>query len=190
MDDRDVARVNQGDGAEGVTSPPVSRQAEKTRIFSQEPLVAEVRAIYAGLAMVESKCIEVDKTLRPLYKPGGNPWHHLNAFYDTLLHGPRDFILLQWHHDSFLAPRVYPTLRTRTVAAKDAMPAHDYDWVWSLIDSKRRRYGLLPPRCFLLFDADNIDVAGWQSKTTTWMVVKKPGRKTKRQAVASPSPAH
>lgn len=32
----------------------------ETRAISQEQLVAEVKGIYAGLVMVESKCIEVD----------------------------------------------------------------------------------------------------------------------------------
>jgi hypothetical protein len=32
----------------------------ETRPISQEQLVAEVKGIYAGLVMVESKCIEVD----------------------------------------------------------------------------------------------------------------------------------
>ena len=32
----------------------------KTRSISQEQLVAEDKGIYAGLAMVEAKCIEVD----------------------------------------------------------------------------------------------------------------------------------
>ena len=35
------------------------RQAE-TRPISHEQLIAEVKGIYAGLAMVEGKCIQVD----------------------------------------------------------------------------------------------------------------------------------
>jgi hypothetical protein len=45
------------------TPPPdplkIVRQPE-TRPISQEQLVAEVKGIYAGLVMVEGKCIQVD----------------------------------------------------------------------------------------------------------------------------------
>jgi hypothetical protein len=39
----------------------------ETRPISQEQLVAEVRGIYAGLVMIESKCIEVDNALSSIY---------------------------------------------------------------------------------------------------------------------------
>lgn len=39
--------------------PKIVRQPE-TRPISQEQLVAEVKGIYAGLVMVEGKCIQVD----------------------------------------------------------------------------------------------------------------------------------
>jgi hypothetical protein len=105
-----------------VTSPPAPRQAEKTRMFFQEQLVAEVKAIHARLAMVESKCIEVDKTLRPQHKPGGNPPPLDNMQYQALLALHR--ALFHEHHDFFLAPQhplAYPSLRR--VTAKSIMPA-------------------------------------------------------------------
>ncbi|UKZ78868.1 hypothetical protein TrVFT333_006614 [Trichoderma virens FT-333] len=45
-----------------VADPSVSQMIQQpdTRPISQEQLVAEVKGIYAGLVMVESKCIEVD----------------------------------------------------------------------------------------------------------------------------------
>jgi hypothetical protein len=175
MDDRDVARFDQGDGAEGVTSPPAPRQAEKTRMFFHKQLVAEVKAIYARLAMVESKCIEVDKTLRPQHKPGGNPPPFDNMQFQALL--ALDRALLHEHHDFFLAPQ-HPSASPAPgrLAAKSAMPAHvvstgvpfsRHDRAGSLGDSKSRRYGLLPRPCLWLFIAntiDMLDVTGWQSK--------------------------
>jgi hypothetical protein len=168
MDDRDVARFDQGDGVEGVTSPPAPRQAEKIRMFFHKQLVAEVKAIYARLAMVESKCIEGDKALRPQYKPGDNPRHHLIALYGILLYKPSASFLASQHPSASPAPG--------RLAAKSAMPAHvvstgvpfsRHDRAGSLGDSKNRRYGLLPRPCLWLFIAntiDMLDVTGWQSK--------------------------
>lgn len=44
--------------------PPMLKECD-TRSKSQENLVAEAKGIYAGLVMVESKCIELDNTLTP-----------------------------------------------------------------------------------------------------------------------------
>jgi hypothetical protein len=47
----------------------------ETRPISQEQLVAEVKGIYAGLVMVEAKCIEVDNKQATLAQadPGAQP---------------------------------------------------------------------------------------------------------------------
>jgi hypothetical protein len=230
MDDRDVARFDQSDGAEEVTTPAALRQPE-TRPSSQEQLVAEVKGIYAGLVMVESKCVEVDTDPRSQHKPDGNPplnneqWQALIALHRTLLHEHHDFFLASAH------PSASPALRR--LAAKYAMPArmwrhgiHSFlellrrrlpaslDYMLTLLymaysmmallckqvltfedtgmgclaDSKRRRYGLPPSPCLLLFDANTIDVVGWRSKTTTW-VVRRSGRETNRRTIVSPGPA-
>ena len=52
----------------------IIRESE-TRPISQEPLVAEVKGIYAGLVMVEAKCIEVDNRQAALAQinPGSLP---------------------------------------------------------------------------------------------------------------------
>ncbi|CAN8100461.1 unnamed protein product [Discula destructiva] len=90
-----------------------------TRPISQEQLVAEVKGIYAGLVMVESKCIEVDSA-QSAQPDGANKlkieqWQALIALHRTLL---------QEHHDFFLAsqhPSASPALRK--LAQKYAMPA-------------------------------------------------------------------
>lgn len=64
----------------------------ETRPISQDQLIAEVKGIYAGLAMVETKCIEVDNAQSP-NEPGTNKlnneqWQALIALHRTLLHEP------------------------------------------------------------------------------------------------------
>ncbi|KAG7101406.1 EST/SMG-like protein 2 like [Verticillium longisporum] len=90
----------------------------ETRPISQEQLVAEVKGIYAGLVMVESKCIEVDNLQNT--KEGAIPlnheqWQALIALHRTLLHE---------HHDFFLASQ-HPSANTalRALAERYAMPA-------------------------------------------------------------------
>ncbi|KAH8585923.1 hypothetical protein B0O99DRAFT_657066 [Bisporella sp. PMI_857] len=92
------------------------------RPISQEQLVAEVRGIYAGLVMVEAKCIEVDNkqaTLGhidgPQSKLNNEEWQALIALHRTLLHEHHDFLLASQH------PSASPALRR--LASKYAMPA-------------------------------------------------------------------
>ncbi|KAF4959133.1 hypothetical protein FGADI_1873 [Fusarium gaditjirri] len=59
----------------------------ETRPISQEQLVAEVRGIYAGLAMVETKCFEVDNAQFTEGRFNFEEWqqlltHHLNLLYE------------------------------------------------------------------------------------------------------------
>ncbi|RYP59214.1 hypothetical protein DL771_010962 [Monosporascus sp. 5C6A] len=89
----------------------------ETRPISQDQLVAEVKGIYAGLVMVESKCIEVDgaQSSQNDAKINNEQWQALTALHRTLLHE---------HHDFFLAfqhPSASPALRR--LASKYAMPA-------------------------------------------------------------------
>ncbi|KAK6532708.1 hypothetical protein TWF281_006886 [Arthrobotrys megalospora] len=95
----------------------------ETRPISQEQLVAEVKGIYAGLVMVEAKCIEVDskqaaaatqgvKQVPPL---NNEQWQALIALHRTLLHEHHDFFLASQH------PSAAPSLRK--LATKYAMPA-------------------------------------------------------------------
>jgi hypothetical protein len=95
----------------------------ETRPISQEQLVAEVKGIYAGLVMVEAKCIEVDNKQATLAQadPSGQPklnneqWQALIALHRTLLHEHHDFFLASQH------PSASPALRR--LASKYAMPA-------------------------------------------------------------------
>ncbi|KAK4125245.1 hypothetical protein N657DRAFT_655303 [Parathielavia appendiculata] len=99
-------------------STEILKQPE-TRPISQEQLVAEVKGIYAGLVMVESKCIEVDNNQSsqtdPANKLNNDQWQALIALHRTLLHEHHDFFLASQH------PSASPALRR--LAAKYAMPA-------------------------------------------------------------------
>ena len=96
----------------------------ETRPISQEQLVAEVKGIYAGLVMVEAKCIEVDNKQAALAQQGdpaslpklnNEQWQALIALHRTLLHEHHDFFLASQH------PSASPALRR--LASKYAMPA-------------------------------------------------------------------
>ncbi|OHE99818.1 hypothetical protein CORC01_04954 [Colletotrichum orchidophilum] len=91
----------------------------ETRPISQEQLVAEVKGIYAGLVMVESKCIEVDNAQSSNNesnpKLNNEQWQALIALHRTLLHEHHDFFLASQH------PSASPALRR--LASKYAMPA-------------------------------------------------------------------
>ncbi|KAL5866296.1 hypothetical protein ACKVWC_011491 [Pyricularia oryzae] len=93
----------------------------ETRLIGQEQLVAEVKGIYAGLVMVENKCIEVDNAQNSLNNDSASPqlntnqWQALIALHRTLLHEHHDFFLASQH------PSASPALRR--LAAKYAMPA-------------------------------------------------------------------
>lgn len=95
---------------------PLIKQPE-TRPISQEQLVAEVKGIYAGLVMVESKCIEVDnaQSSQSGAKLNNEQWQALIALHRTLLHEHHDFFLASQH------PSANPALRR--LASKYAMPA-------------------------------------------------------------------
>ncbi|KAM3066221.1 hypothetical protein ACMFMG_012125 [Clarireedia jacksonii] len=95
----------------------------ETKPISQEELVAEVKGIYAGLVMVEAKCIEVDNKQAGLTqgdsssqpKLNNEQWQALIALHRTLLHE---------HHDFFLASQ-HPSASQALcrLASKYAMPA-------------------------------------------------------------------
>jgi hypothetical protein len=68
----------------------------EARFKTLELLEAEVRATYAGLIMVEEKCIEEDQRLASLtqVKPNGHQWQALICLHRTLLHEHHDFLLV------------------------------------------------------------------------------------------------
>lgn len=78
----------------------------ETRPISHEQLVTEVKAIYSGLVLVETKCIDIDeKQLRlaqdsdPSKRTPLTPeqWSALTALHKTLLHEHHDFFLASQH---------------------------------------------------------------------------------------------
>ena len=85
--------------------------------------VSNLSLVYAGLVMVEAKCIEVDNKQATLASadPGVQPklnneqWQALIALHRTLLHEHHDFFLASQH------PSASPALRR--LASKYAMPA-------------------------------------------------------------------
>ncbi|KAL2678889.1 hypothetical protein Neosp_009641 [[Neocosmospora] mangrovei] len=94
----------------------------ETRPISQDQLVAEVKGIYAGLVMVETKRIEVDNaqalnntdtSTNP--KLNDDQRQALIALHRTLLHEHHDFFLASQH------PSASPALHR--LASKYAMPA-------------------------------------------------------------------
>ncbi|KAK8028984.1 hypothetical protein PG991_006040 [Apiospora marii] len=71
----------------------------KTKPIDHLQLVAEVKGIYAGLVMVESKCIEVDnaQNTQKDAKLNNEQWQALIALHRTLLHEHHDFFLASQH---------------------------------------------------------------------------------------------
>lgn len=103
--------------------PEILLQPE-TRPISHEQLLVEVKGIYAGLVMVEAKCIEVDEeqSQRAREKDpsrqtrlSNEQWQALIALHKTLLHEHHDFFLASQH------PSASPALSR--LAAKYTMPA-------------------------------------------------------------------
>lgn len=85
--------------------PEILLQPE-TRPISHEQLFLEVKGIYAGLLMVESKCIEVDsrQSKAALERDPSKPtklsdeqWQALISLHKTLLHEHHDFFLASQH---------------------------------------------------------------------------------------------
>ncbi|PNY24198.1 SMG-like protein 1, partial [Tolypocladium capitatum] len=89
------------------------RQPE-TRPISQEQLVAEVKGIYAGLVMIESKCIEYDSS-QEANQLSQEQYHALIALHRSVLHEHHDFFLASQHPSASEA--------LRRLASKYAMPA-------------------------------------------------------------------
>ncbi|KAH6889937.1 hypothetical protein B0T10DRAFT_572113 [Thelonectria olida] len=80
----------------------------ETRPISQEQLVAEVKGIYDGLVIVETKCIEVDNTQSlntDASKLNNEQWQALIALHRTLLCEYYDFFVASQH------PSASPPLR-------------------------------------------------------------------------------
>lgn len=66
--------------------------------ISQEQLGAEVKGIYAGLVMVEAKCINIDaaQAADPNSQLGPEQWQALIALHRTLLYEHHDFLMVNF----------------------------------------------------------------------------------------------
>jgi len=85
---------------------PILLLQPECRPISQDQLVVEVKGIYAGLVMVESKCVDVDeKQLKAALekdqtrrtKLSNEQWQALIHLHKTLLHELHDFFLASQH---------------------------------------------------------------------------------------------
>ncbi|KAL1884234.1 hypothetical protein VTK73DRAFT_5370 [Phialemonium thermophilum] len=103
--------------AVGAPTDVLLKQPE-TKPISSDQLVAEVKGIYAGLVMVERKCVEVDTAQAQNtqnVKLNSEQWQALIALHRTLLYEHHDFFLASQH------PSASPALKR--LPAKYAMPA-------------------------------------------------------------------
>ena len=105
----------------------------ETRPISEEQLINEVRGIYAGLVMVEKKCVEIDQQQASKKTELSNEqWQALIALHRTLLHEHHDFFLASQHPSASLA--------LRKLASKYAMPARMWrHGIHSLLELLRHR---------------------------------------------------
>ena len=78
----------------------------ETRPITQDQLVNEVKGIYAGLVMVEKKCVEIDQQQsKTTSKLSDEQWQALIALHRTLLYEHHDFFLASQHPSSSAALR-------------------------------------------------------------------------------------
>ncbi|MCJ1436944.1 hypothetical protein MMC27_006327 [Xylographa pallens] len=91
---------------------PKSLLQPETRPISHDQLALEIKGIYAGLVMVEAKCIDIepkgslaaqktDPSTFKLTKLDSEQWQALIALHKTLLHEHHDFFLASQHPSTF-----------------------------------------------------------------------------------------
>ncbi|KAK2732849.1 hypothetical protein FQN57_002461 [Myotisia sp. PD_48] len=96
--------------------PPSLFLQLETRSITEAQLITEVQSIYAGLVMVEKKCIEIDgEQLGSSNILTNKQWEALINLHRTFLYENYDFFLVSQHPSS--------TDRLRKLASKYAMPA-------------------------------------------------------------------
>ncbi|OJJ41577.1 hypothetical protein ASPWEDRAFT_100095, partial [Aspergillus wentii DTO 134E9] len=118
--------------AGGTESHGIFLQPE-THPITEEQLINEVRGIYAGLVMVEKKCIEIDKQQSESKSDlSSMQWQALIALHRTLLHEHHDFFLASQH------PSASPVLRR--LSEKYSMPARMWRYgIHSFLELLRHR---------------------------------------------------
>lgn len=102
--------------------------------FSQDELVAEVRGIYAGLIMIETKCIEVDKAASANSNYSSEYWLAHNALHRQLM---------------------YESLDPDNITTVEASQAHDLGALLSEVSLRSQRFCRLNSRLLPLLQAGN-----------------------------------
>ncbi|KAK4628948.1 hypothetical protein CLAFUW4_08378 [Fulvia fulva] len=115
------------------------------KMISHEQLAAEVKGIYAGLVMVEAKCINVDARQQSSKDPqlGEHQWQALIALHTTLLY--------EHHHFLMVSQSAAVNCGVRDLAAKYSMPArmwehgiHDFlEFLWKRRPEESRLHACL-----------------------------------------------
>ncbi|EAW12801.1 uncharacterized protein ACLA_012290 [Aspergillus clavatus NRRL 1] len=122
-----VSAVAAGTSPHGIFLQP------ETHPITEEQLISEVRGIYAGLVMVEKKCIEIDKQQSESKNNLSRPqWQALIALHRTLLNEHHDFFLASQHPSASLV--------LKRLAEKYAMPARMWRYgIHSFLELLRHR---------------------------------------------------
>ncbi|KAJ5099508.1 DNA/RNA-binding domain E.t1.c1-type [Penicillium argentinense] len=104
-----------------------------TNPIGDDQLAQEVRTIYRGLAMVEHKCMKIDKEQAESKAELSAPqWQALISIHSTLLHEHHDFFLASQH------PTAKPELKM--LAEKYSMPARMWRYgIHSFLEVLRQR---------------------------------------------------
>lgn len=105
----------------------------ETNPITEEQLINEVRGIYAGLVMVEKKCIEIDKQqAQSKAELSSAQWQALIDVHRTLLNEHHDFFLASQHPSASLVLKRLPE--------KYAMPARMWRYgIHSFLEVLRQR---------------------------------------------------
>ena len=115
-------------------NPQMIRQLE-TNPIAEEHLIHEVREIYAGLVIVEKKCIEVIRNLSqmgPRTELSQDQWKTVISLHRMLIHEHHDFFLASQH------PAASPVVKH--LAEKYAMPARMWRYgIHSCLELLRKR---------------------------------------------------
>ncbi|KAG8412990.1 hypothetical protein J3458_013413 [Metarhizium acridum] len=102
-----------------------------TRSISSDQLAAEVQGIYAGLVLLESKCIEYDSTQKETYL-SQEQYHALISLHQSLLKEHHDFLLASQHPSA--------SAELRGLASKYFMPARMWlHGIHSFLELLRRK---------------------------------------------------
>ncbi|GAB1197921.1 hypothetical protein APSETT444_007227 [Aspergillus pseudonomiae] len=124
--------------AGGIESTGITLQPE-THPITEDQLANEVRGIYAGLVMVEKKCIDIVKQqFVQESELSHQQWQALIALHRTLLQEHHDFFMASQHPSANLALR--KSSEKYNVPAQ-TVPAFEETWIECLGDLSR--YGVV-----------------------------------------------